>query len=527
MARLFEYQAKKLLKEQGIKIPRGEVAHSPEEVYQIAVQLNRPVVLKAQVWLTGRAEKGGILFASSPEEAKQKAQELFGRKIGKFTVEEVLVEEKLAIAHEYFAGLVIDDHVKKPVIVFSSVGGTGIEELAQKDPAKVLRLTVSLSQGIKEFEMRNLLRRRGFQGKLLAQLSATLTKLYTLARQLEARSLEVNPLVLTESGDLIAADCHLAVDDYAVFRHPELPIEVAREFDRPPTPLEKIAYHVEKRDYRGTFYFLQMAEDVSPEDKMIGFHGAGGGGSMMSMDAVLAQGFKLANYCDTSGNPPASKVYRAARIILSQPYLKGYFASGSGAASQEQYHSARGLVKAFLEENLAIPAVIRLGGNYENLAVQILHTYLSRVKGVVEGYGHADSAEYCAQRLAELVEENGFLSHQVSPLVYPDFSRFSYRFSTMTGEVLVDHQACARCQTKGCIKACLAGILTLDQDGRPVLNISPAEAQRGKCTECLACELFCKFHEQEAIYIYLPIPGLEEYRRQIIAFQTRPKGGKN
>lgn len=527
MARLFEYQAKRLLREQGIKVPQGEVAHSVEEVYQIAAKLNRPVVLKAQVWLTGRAEKGGILFASTPEEAQQKAKELFGRKIGKFTVEEVLVEEKLAIAHEYFAGLVIDDQVKKPILIFSSVGGTGIEELARRDPEKVFCLPIALSQGVKEFEMRNFLRRKGFKGKLLVQLSSTLTKLYTLARKVEARSLEVNPLVLTETGDLMAADCHLAIDDYAVFRHPELPIEVAREFDRPPTPLEKIAYQVEERDHRGTFYFLQMEENISPEEKIVGFHGAGGGGSMMSMDAVLARGFKLANYCDTSGNPPASKVYRAARIILSQPYLKGYFASGSGAASQEQYHSARGLVKAFLEENLAIPAVIRLGGNYENLAIQILHTYLTRIKGVVEGYGHADSAEFCAQRLAELVEENGFLAHHVSPLVYPDFSRFSYRFQSMTGEVLIDHQACARCQTKGCVKACLANILSLNQEGRPVLNISPAEAQRGKCTECLACELFCKFHEQEAIYIYLPIPGLEEYRRQVIAHQTRFRGERS
>jgi len=519
MARLFEYQAKQILKEKGVKVPRGGVARSPEEVRQIATHLNSPVVLKAQVWITGRAEKGGILFAQTPEEAEQSARQLFGRKIGRFIVEEILVEEKLDIAQEFFAGLIIDDAAKKPVLVFSSVGGTGIEEIAKKNPDKIIRHPIKISSGLKEYEVRNLLRRHSFRGKLLVKLASTLAKLYEIARQVEARSLEVNPLALTQKGELVAVDCHLAVDDYAVFRHPELSIEIAREFDRPPTLLEKIAFQVEKDDYRGTFYFLQMQEDFSPEEMIIGFQGAGGGGSMMSMDAVLAQGFKLANYCDTSGNPPASKVYRAARIILSQPFLKGYFASGSGVASQEQYHSARGLVKAFLEENLAIPAVIRLGGNYEKVAIQILQTYLTRIKGVVEGYGQADSAEFCAARLRELVQENNSQNHLVSPLVYPDLDRYTYRFATMTGEVLIDHQACENCRTKGCVKACLAEILQLDEAGRPVLKVSSEEARQGRCTECLACEIFCKFHEQDAIYIYLPIPGLAEYRQQIIAQQ--------
>ncbi len=127
---------------------------------------------------------------------------------------------------------------------------------------------------------------------------------------------------------------------------------------------------------------------------------------MMSMDAVLNRGFKLANYCDTSGNPPASKVYRAAKIILSQPGIRGYFASGSGVASQEQYHSARGLVKAFHEENLAIPAVIRLGGNFEEKAIEILAAYLKKIPGVVEGYGRDDAPESCAARLEELVNRS-------------------------------------------------------------------------------------------------------------------------
>jgi succinyl-CoA synthetase beta subunit len=234
------------------------------------------------------------------------------------------------------------------------------------------------------------------------------------------------------------------------------------------------------------------------------------------MDAVLKRGFKLANYCDTSGNPPASKVYRAAKIILSQPGIKGYFASGSGVASQEQYHSARGLVKAFHEEKVAIPAVIRLGGNFEEKAIEILQAYLKNIPAAVEGYGRDDSPEFCASRLEELVSKNPSLSHEVKPMVEASIPPDAYAFDTLTGRLSIDHEKCAACRTRGCIEACAAKILKLE-DEKPVLAIPADEAKRGKCTECLACEIFCTFHEQDAIVIHLPIPGLKEYREKIIA----------
>ena len=206
-----------------------------------------------------------------------------------------------------------------------------------------------------------------------AQLGESIQKLFAAARSVEARSLEINPLVVTKDGEFVAADCRITIDDYAVVRHPELRIEIAREFDHPPTALEQIAYAVEQSDHRGTFYFVQMTTAAATDSKgLVGFHGAGGGGSMMAMDAIMNEGFTIANFTDTSGNPSAAKVYRAARIILAQPGLVGYFGSGSGVASQEQYWSAYGLAKAFWELDLDIPAVIRLGGNTEDRAVEIL-----------------------------------------------------------------------------------------------------------------------------------------------------------
>ncbi|MGB8953117.1 MAG: ATP-grasp domain-containing protein [Candidatus Aminicenantales bacterium] len=516
MARLYEYQGKQLLKEEGIRVPEGEVAFTPTQARQIAEKIGKPVVLKVQVWLTGRAGMGGIQFAETPQDAEQKAQQLLGVKIKNYVIDRILVEEKLAIKSEYFAGLVMDDTLKCPLLIFSAVGGTGVEEIARSHPGKIFRMAVDVATGLKEFEARNLVLKAGLSGNLMTQMAGFLTALYKAARRRDARSAEINPIVLTEDGLVYAADCHLVIDDYAVFRHPELGIEVAREFDRPATELERIAYMAEERDYRGTFYFFQMVENVPENEKYIGFNGAGGGGSMMSMDAVLNKGFKLANYCDTSGNPPASKVYRAVRIILSQPGILGYFASGSGVASQEQYHSARGLVKAFIEEQARIPAVIRLGGNYEEEAIRILHTYLKDLPAKIEGYGRDDSPEFCAQRLEELIRQNHEIRHEVGPIVEAQISAQAYSFETLTGSLFIDHQKCSACRTKGCIAACLAGILKLEE-GKPVLAIPAKDARRGKCTECLACEIYCRFHEQKAIVIQLPIPGLKEYRKKIIA----------
>jgi succinyl-CoA synthetase beta subunit len=236
---------------------------------------------------------------------------------------------------------------------------------------------------------------------------------------------------------------------------------------------------------------------------------------MMSMDAVLNLGFQLANYCDTSGNPSASKVYRAAKIILSQPNIKGYFASGSGVASQEQYHSARGLVKAFYEEKLDIPGVIRLGGNYEEKAIEILGAYLKDIPSEVEAYGRDDSPEFCARRMKELIDENGSISHEIRPISDSEVSEHAYVFETFTGRIAIEQSRCVSCASKGCVDACAPEILKL-MDDKPVLAVTEEDARKGKCTECLACEIFCQFHEQNAIYIHLPIPGLMEYRDRMI-----------
>ncbi len=515
MTRIHEHQGKALLSQHRIPIPRGRVATTPEEARQVAEEIGGPVVVKAQVWVTGRADRGAIRFAESPDEAAQAAKAILGMQIGNFTVEQVLIEERLEIAQEFYAGLIVDDRNAAPVVIFSSVGGTGIEEIAQAHPDRVARFVVDIEHGLRDYQARNLVRRTGIHGKLQLQLGNVLTRLYEVARTYEARAAEINPLVLTKEGKLVAADCRITVDDYAVFRHPELGIDFARELDRPPTELERIAYKVEEGDYRGTFYFIQMAQGFAKGEGYIGFHGAGGGGSMMSMDALLRRGYKLANFVDTSGNPPASKVYRAAKIILSQPGIDGYFASGSGVASQEQFHSARGLVKAFLEEPLTVPAVIRLGGNAEEKAIEILQRAAPELPAPLEAYGKDDSADFCAERLEALIKSYRPPAEKPQGFRPPE-PRKPYRFETVTGgTVTLDHAVCATCESKVCVETCVPQILTLNEEGLPVLNISKEEAKRGGCTECLACQIECHFLGVGGGYVRLPIPGLEAYRQRI------------
>src|SRR5213595_851937 len=400
MARLHEYQGKAILAGNGFKIPRGRAASTADQAVAAAKELGSEVVVKIQAWTTGRAGIGGVAFAKEPEDVRAHAERMLTMKVGQFPVEALLVEEKIDIDREFFLSFAIDDAARAPIIIFAAGGGTGIEERA----AATRRISCDVNRGPLDSAVDEAVASCGVSANNAKQLNELIRKLFTAARKVEARSVEINPLVLTKDGQFVAADCRITIDDYAVARHPELGIEIAREFDHPPTPLERVAYAVEQNDHRGTFYFAQLATAAAKDSKgLVGFHGAGGGGSMMSMDAIVNAGFTIANFTDTSGNPSASKVYRASRIILAQPDLVGYFGSGSGVASQEQYWSAYGLAKAFWELDLDIPAVIRLGGNTEDRAVDILQRLAKLLGTSIEGYRKTDAPAAIAARFAELV----------------------------------------------------------------------------------------------------------------------------
>ena len=511
MARLHEYQGKALLRQLKIAVPQGDIAATPDEARVLAANIGKPVMVKAQAWVTGRASLGGIKKAATPEAAAEAAAAMLGMQVKGFTVTHVLVEEQLAIKREFYAGVIVDDREQAPLVMFSSVGGTGIEEIAVENPNAVASMHVDIEFGLQDYQARNLVRKTGINGHLQRGLGSVLVQLYKVARAYEARAAEINPLVLTEDGKLYAADCRVTVDDYAVFRHKDLGIAIAREYNRPPTELEQIAYDVEANDYRGTFYFIQMAQNFDKGQGYVGFHGAGGGGSMMSMDALLRQGYKVATFVDTSGNPPASKVYRAAKIVLSVGPIDGYFGSGSGVASQEQFYSARGLFKAFLEEQVDVPIVIRLGGNAEDRAVEILESLNGRIPAQVEGYKKDDSPDFCAARLDALIQERQKSKVERQKSKVERQKSNGYSFETVTGGMVTfDYAICATCESKVCIQACGRQILELNDDGCPILNVTPDAAKKGRCSECLGCDVDCLLYGAGGGHVELPISGLDK-----------------
>src|SRR5438128_5218807 len=510
MARLHEYQGKAILAANGFKIPRGRAASTADQAIAVAKELAAgkkaaEVVIKIQAWTTGRAGMGGVAFAKKPADVRGHAARMLAMKVGQFPVETVLVEEKIDIEREFFLSFAIDDAARAPMIIFDAGGGSGIEERA----ASTRRIACDVNGGPLDSAVSEAVASSGLSSKPAKQLAESIQKLFAAAKSVEARSLEINPLVLTKDGQFVATDCRITIDDYAVARHPELKIEIAREFDHPPTALERVAYAVEQSDHRGTFYFAQLAASAAKDSKgLVGFHGAGGGGSMMSMDAIVDAGFTIANFTDTSGNPSASKVYRAARIILAQPDLVGYFGSGSGVASQEQYWSAYGLAKAFWELDLDIPAVIRLGGNTEDRAVDILRRMSGLLRAPVEGYRKTDAPAMIAERFTELVVGADGTKWKPRARRVPKFVKdpSATMLPVKSGRVWIDTAKWPR--IRHAVETHSGGLI-VDRAGAPVAALA-SEEFANKDSELLACDVECRLAGIEGFYLELDIPGLNE-----------------
>lgn len=411
MVRLYEYKGKELLKTVKLPVPEGYIASTPTEVKKLAEKIGKPVVIKAQIFATGRFKAGGIKFADTPEEAEKVATELLGSEVKGLLVEQVLVEEQLDIKQEFYAGVIVDPsrEVSGPVLIFSTAGGVDIEEAARETPEKVARMNVDYERGVRTYDAYNLALKAGAPRQLLRQLGNAIRGIYAVFTKYEARAAEINPLVLTQDGKVLAADCRITIDDSAIFRHPELGIRVAREFQRDPTILEMIAWTIEEGDYRGNAYFSQMVTKIDGPG-YVGYHGIGGGGAILGVDALNRQGLHIANYSDSSGDPTASKVYRLAKTIMAQPGIEGFLLGGFIVANQEQWHHGHGIAKA-LREDLAdrsgFPVVLLICGNKEKEAQAILDEGLKDLSIRYEIYGseHVFDPDFIAERMRALIDE--------------------------------------------------------------------------------------------------------------------------
>ncbi|MGD0623263.1 MAG: ATP-grasp domain-containing protein [Thermodesulfobacteriota bacterium] len=533
MARIYEYQGKQLLKKVGIKIPEGDVAATPEEARTIAGKIGKPVAIKAQVWATGRFQAGGIKFAKSPGEAEQKAREVLGAKIKGLPVRKVLVEEMLNLEHEYYAGIVINSSmkVKAPVLVFSTEGGTGVEEVTARNPERVSRHRIDPVRGLDPADVDQILQKMNIQPPVSGKISQAICGLYRVFKEYDARSAEMNPFVLTKEGEIFAADCHVALDDSSIFRHPEFGIKVPRDMEREPTELEQLAWdHIEEGDYRGTGYFAQMLTEFEKDAIYIGFHGIGGGGAMLGAAALINRGLKIANYADTSGDPPASKVYKVIKAIFSQP-ISAYVLTGACLANQEQWYHAFAIVKALREElpsRPGFPVVILLAGNKENESMEILEDGLKDLNIRLELYGrdYIYNSDYLGQRAEKLIAEylRGKKEAKIHPFEKKNSAGNTLEFETRCTKVRIDYDKCEPAQKKTadpkCGFACVKADRMYDrnilriENNRPILAVSKEEAKRAS-NESLSWEYACNRTKNEAIRILVPFPGLKEYRKKM------------
>jgi len=320
----------------------------------------------------------------------------------------------------------------------------------------------------------------------------------------------------------MAADCRVSIDDSSVFRHPELGIEVPRESDTAPTQLDKIAWKIEESDYRGISFFAQMTSDLS-QGGYIGYHAIGGGGALLAADTLVRHGLKLASFAETSGNPTASKVYRTAKLVLSMSGIQGYCLMGAVMASQDQWHHALGLLKAFretLQNRPGFPVVVLIAGNKEKEAIEILKEGFRDMNLRFELYGrdYIHRLDFVAKRMKELVDQYQAETQNAKIIerpveTCPDSHTKEYEFRT--GKVLVDENKCTGCQSLACVKPCslYGGYLFRVQNKKMILGIDQEQVPR-KCTECLACENECNLRGQGALKVSLPVelPGSNDQK---------------
>ena len=408
MARLFEFQGKGFLKDAGIAIPAGEVTATAKEAGEIAARIGKPVAIKAQVWVGGRGKAGAIKLADTPEEARKVAGAILGMEVKGFPVRKVLVEEKLDIDKEYYVGVIPDSswESKAPVVMFSPEGGMDIEQVPED---KIFRAKVDYLKGFPLYDAVDLASNAGVPNELLRDMGGVISRVVDVFKRRDCNILEINPLVLTKEGKVIAGDCRMAVDDSSTFRHPEMGVTIPREFPWEPTDYDVMGWGIEETDFRGSGFVMKMTlDETSPG--YIGFHAIGGGAAMIGIDALSRVGLKPANFADTSGNPVASKIYRVAKVVLSQPNIEGYLLAGFLIANQEQWHHSHAIVKVLREElpkRPGFPCVLLVAGNKEEESLRILREGLKGLPGRIEIYGseHVEDSDFIGQRMKALLEE--------------------------------------------------------------------------------------------------------------------------
>ena len=359
---IHEYQAKEVLRGFGVAVPKGGVAYTPDEAVKVAEDLGGPVwVVKSQIHAGGRGKGGGVKLAKSIDEVKQLADEMIGMTLvthqtgpeGK-EVGRVYVEDGCDIARELYLGLLIDRVTSRVTIMASTEGGMEIEEVAAKTPEKILKVAIDPACGMQAFHARKIAFGLGLEGNQIKSAVKFLMAMYKAFEQLDASIVEINPLVVTGAGDIIALDAKMNFDDNALFRHKDI-AELRDESEEDPTELEAAKFDLN---------YVKL-------DGNIGCMVNGAGLAMATMDIIKLYGGEPANFLDVGGGASRERVTAAFKLILSDPNVEGLLVNIFGGIMRCDV-IAEGVVAAAREISLTVPLVVRLAGTNVELGKKIL-----------------------------------------------------------------------------------------------------------------------------------------------------------
>lgn len=352
---LHEYQAKRLFAEHGVPIPDGDVATTPAEAAEIAARLGGKVVVKAQVLTGGRGKAGGVKLAQTAAEAAEAAEAILGMDIKGYTVHRVLVDEQApGIDQELYLAVLIDRGRRLPMIMASAAGGMDIEEVADKTPEKIHTVHIDPSLGVRPYQSTFLASEMGLPRELWRDFHSIVSSLYASFAANDASLTEVNPLVITGEGKLLAVDGKMSIDDNALSRQPAL--EAMRDTADEPEA-EKVAREA-------GITFIQL-------DGNIGCMVNGAGLAMATMDITNLYGGEPANFLDIGGGAQADQVATALRLILSDPNVEGVLFNIFGGITRGD-EVAKGIVAALEQVDTNVPMVVRLAGTNAEEGLAIL-----------------------------------------------------------------------------------------------------------------------------------------------------------
>ena len=341
---LLEYQGKQLFAKHGVPVPEGRPATTVAQAVKASEDLGFPVAIKAQVQIGGRGKAGGIQLASDRHEAEEHATAILGMDIRGYSVHELYVEKASEIDEEYYAAIVFDRSAKKPMAMLSRMGGMDVEEVAETDPEAMRMLHVDPLLGLQDFHGRRLAFGSGIAEDVIRPVGAMLAKLYEVFVSEDATLVEVNPLLITKSREVVALDAKVTVDDNALYRHPD--VAELRDLSAE-DPQERMAKE------RGLTYVKL--------DGNVGILGNGAGLVMSTLDVVAQAGGRPANFLDAGGGSKAEAITSAVEVILSDDKVRAVLFNIFGGITRCD-EVAKGLIEAFEQIKPDVPFVVRLDG---------------------------------------------------------------------------------------------------------------------------------------------------------------------